>query len=287
MNDRQPAATAPPRVQPERLPTLSVERTILGGERVPLNDPTETYHEAARLYPGISDPYVRGASLLEHSPEALASVARSVKRHRQVPRRALPPSHLGPTTLAEALQRRRSQRTYAPVPLTVGELASVLHAAYGVNGGVAGTAQALRSTPSAGALYPLELYAACGRVDGLERGLYHYDPLDHALEQLRPISFADELGPLTPYPELLAESAAVVVATAVFWRSRFKYGARAYRFALLEAGHLGQSLVLAAAALDLAVTPVGGFYDRLVDAFVDVDGIHESSLYLFPLGRPA
>ena len=64
---------------------------------------------------------------------------------------------------------------------------------------------------------------------------------------------------MTPYPELLAESAAVVVATAVFWRSRFKYGARAYRFALLEAGHLGQSLLLAAAALDVATTPVGGF----------------------------
>ena len=270
-----------------RLPTLSVERTIIGGEHVALDDPTEAYHEAARLYPGIADPSVRGAALLEHSEEARASAARSVKRHRQVPRRSLPPADLGPATLAHALAVRRSRRAYAPAPLVLTELASVLHAAYGANGGIAGTRQTLRSTPSAGALYPLELYAACGRVDGLEPALYHYDPLDHALERLRPVAYADELGPVTPYPELLAESAAVVVATAVFWRSRFKYGARAYRFVLLEAGHLAQSLLLAAAALDLAVTPVGGFYDRLVDAFVDVDGIHEASIYLFPLGRPA
>ena len=78
-----------PQASPERMPTLSVERTIIGSERVPLDDPTEAYHEAARLYPGVSDPSVRGAALLEHSEEALASVARSVKRHRHLPRRSL------------------------------------------------------------------------------------------------------------------------------------------------------------------------------------------------------
>jgi SagB-type dehydrogenase family enzyme len=287
MSDHDPASVVRSTTSAERLPTLSVERTIIGGEHVPLDDPTEAYHEAARLYPGIADPSVRGAALLEHSEEARASAARSVKRHRHVPRRTLPPVDLGPATLAQALAKRRSRRVYAPAPLALRELASMLHAAYGRNGGIARTTQVLRSTPSAGALYPLELYAACGRVEELEPALYHYDPLDHALERLRPIAFAEELGPVTPYPELLAESAAVVVATAVFWRSRFKYGARAYRFVLLEAGHLAQSLLLAAAALDVAVTPVGGFYDRLVDAFVDVDGIHEASVYLFPLGRPA
>jgi SagB-type dehydrogenase family enzyme len=288
MSDPDVSSPVRPTPQAERLPTLSVERTIIGGDQVALDDPTEAYHEAARLYPGIADPSVRGAALLEHSDEARASAARSVKRHRQVPRRNLPPAaDLGPATLAQAFAARRSRRVYGPGPIELRELASILHAAYGANGGIAGTTQALRSTPSAGALYPLELYAACGRVEGLEPALYHYDPLDHVLERLRPIAFAKELGPVTPYPELLAESAAVVVATGVFWRSRFKYGARAYRFVLLEAGHLAQSLLLAAAALDLAVTPVGGFYDRLVDAFVDADGIHEASIYLFPLGRPA
>jgi SagB-type dehydrogenase family enzyme len=75
--------------------------------------------------------------------------------------------------------------------------------------------------------------------------------------------------------------------TAMFWRSRFKYGARAYRFALMEAGHVGQNLLLAAAALGLGAVPLGGFYDREVDAFLGVDGIYEASLYLVPVGYPA
>lgn len=283
----EPDGVPPARVAaPERLPTLSVERTIIGRERVPLDDPTEAYHEAGRLYPGVSDPTVRGAALLERSPEALASVARSVKRHPQLPALALPPPSLGSATLREALARRRSVRTYSGAPVALGELSSVLHAAYGVTGAIAGSAQQLRATPSAGALYPLELYVAAGRVEGLEEALYHYDPLAHVLERLRAIAFAEELGSLSPYPDVLRASAAVIVTTAIFWRSRFKYGARAYRFALLEAGHLGQSLLLAATTVGLAAVPLGGFYDRLVDLFVDVDGIHEASLYLFPLGRP-
>jgi SagB-type dehydrogenase family enzyme len=172
-------------------------------------------------------------------------------------------------------------------PLDVRVLSSVLHAAYGVTDVVEGTTQALRSAPSGGALYPLELYVACGRVSGADEALYHYDPLRHALERLRPISYDSDVASLTPYPELLSASAATVAVTATFWRSRFKYGPRAYRFALLEAGHVGQSLLLAATALEVASTPVGGFYDRLVDAFLDVDGLDEASLYLFPLGHPA
>ena len=72
--------------------------------------------------------------------------------------------------------------------------------------------------------------------------------------------------------------------TAMFWRSRFKYGARAYRFTLLEAGHVAQNFLLAVAALGLAAVPIGGFYDREVDSLLGVDGLYESSLYLLPLG---
>jgi SagB-type dehydrogenase family enzyme len=286
----QPSGTPAPareRPAPERLPTLSVERTIRGAEDVPLDDPTETYHEASRLYPGVVDPIGRGAVLIERSPEVRATVTRSVKRHHHLPALTLPPPVLGPAQLADALARRRSLRAYGEHPLDVGALSSVVHAAYGVTDVVEGTTQALRSAPSGGALYPLELYVACGRVSGAEEALYHYDPLRHALERLRPISYDRDVASLTPYPELLSASAAMVVVTATFWRSRFKYGPRAYRFALLEAGHVGQSLLLAATALELASTPVGGFYDRLVDLFLDIDGLDEASLYLFPLGHRA
>jgi SagB-type dehydrogenase family enzyme len=165
-------------------------------------------------------------------------------------------------------------------------VATVLHAGYGVTATIDGTPQALRTVPSGGALYPLELYIVAHRVEGLDPALFHYDPLRHGLELLRPLGSPPWLE-LSPYAGPLAESAAVVAITAVFWRSRFKYGARAYRFALMEAGHVGQNLLLAAAALGLEAVPLGGFFDREVDGLLGVDGIYEASLYLVPLGYPA
>ena len=75
-----------------------------------------------------------------------------------------------------------------------------------------------------------------------------------------------------------------VVVTAMFWRSRFKYGARGYRFALLEAGHLAQNAVLASTALDLPALPLGGFYDRRLDRLVGADGLDEATVHAIVLG---
>lgn len=258
---------------------------VLGADPQTSFDPTEDYHEASRIYPDIVDPTVVGAARLERSLTMRVSTTRSVKRHAHLPSVVLPPGELGSASLGEALRSRRSTRTYVDGALELRELATLLDAAYGVTGAIPGTPQALRSAPSGGALYPLELYVSCQRVEGLDRALYHYDPLRHCLELLRPLGPTEESGDLTPYPELLAKSAAFVVVTSMFWRSRFKYGARAYRFALLEAGHVAQNFLLAAEALALAATPLGGFYDRLVDQFVGVDGIYEASLYVLPVGR--
>jgi SagB-type dehydrogenase family enzyme len=211
------------------------------------------------------------------------TASRSVKRHRHRPFLPLPSADLA-ESLASALERRRSTRTFGERPLRLEELGAILHAAYGATGEVAGTSQALRSAPSGGALYPLELYVVCRRVDGAAVALHHYDPLRHGLELLRPFQPDESLADLSPYHELLAASAALVVLTAMFWRSRFKYGARAYRFTLIEAGHVAQSLLLAVAALGLAAVPIGGFFDRRVDAFLGVDGLDEASLYLVPIG---
>jgi SagB-type dehydrogenase family enzyme len=258
--------------------------SILGADDIPTPDPTEDYHEASRIYPGVVDPSVVGAARLERSLTIRVSATRAVKRHAHLPFVALPEANLGRATLREALTARRSRRAYGDDLLDLGAIASLLQAAYGPTGSLQGTPQTLRSAPSGGALYPLELYLAGRRVDGLKRALYHYDPLRHRLELLRPLGTAEDGSSLTPYPELLADSAAFVVVTAMLWRSRFKYGPRAYRFALLEAGHVAQNFLLAAETLGLAATPVGGFYDRLTDAFVGVDGLYETALYVLPVG---
>lgn len=276
-----PMATVISEAQP--VPTVRLTH-VTGIDDVVTPDPTEDYHEASRMYPGVIDPLVQGGARLERSRELRIAATRSVKRHPGRDVVSLPPPDLRGVALADALAGRRSVRQYGNRELALGELATLLYSAYGVTERTPGTTQSLRVAPSGGALYPLELYVACSRVRGAEHALYHYDPLRHCLELLRPLDTEDELGPLTPYPELLAPSAAVILVTAVFWRSRFKYGARAYRFTLIEAGHAAQGLLLAAAALGLATVPLGGFYDRFVDAFLGIDGLHEAAIYLLPVG---
>jgi SagB-type dehydrogenase family enzyme len=280
---------APPEVRARDDRSLATARlaSIVGADEIPAPDPTEDYHEASRIYPGVVDPSVVGASRLERSLAIRVSATRSVKRHAHLPFVPLPAANLGRAALEDVLATRRSRRAYGDGFLSLESIASLLRAGYGATGSVPGTPQTLRSAPSGGALYPLELYLACRRVAGLDKALYHYDPLRDGLELLRPLGSAEDGSALTPYTELLADSAAFVVVTAMLWRSRFKYGPRAYRFALLEAGHVAQSFLLAAEALGLAATPVGGFYDRLTDTFVGIDGLYETTLYVLPVGPRA
>ncbi len=84
--------------------------------------------------------------------------------------------------------------------------------------------------------------------------------------------------------EIAERAAALLVVTAMIWRSRFKYGERGYRFALLEAGHAAQNMLLAATGLALAALPLGGFYDRRLDELVGADGLDEATLYAIALG---
>jgi SagB-type dehydrogenase family enzyme len=90
---------------------------------------------------------------------------------------------------------------------------------------------------------------------------------------------------LSTYPEIGSSCAALVLVAAIFGRTRFKYGLRGYRFALLEAGHVAQNVLLAATALGLAAVPLGAFYDRRTDTFLALDGVNESTLYAIAVGR--
>ena len=245
-------------------------------------DPAELFHEASRLSPFAVDHRTRGLALLARSPELATSTSRAVLRSLARPALAHPPASLPEVSLGEAVRRRRSARAFGDGFVTLLELAAILDAAYGVTSRADGVP--FRAVPSGGALYPLELYVVARRVDGVEPGIHHVDPLRRVLERL---SSTEHEGPMSPYDDLLDEAALLVVVTGVFWRSRFKYGLRGYRFTLLEAGHLGQNVLLAAAALDLAALPVGGFYDRRVERLLGVDGVSESALYLFAVGRPA
>jgi SagB-type dehydrogenase family enzyme len=262
--------------------TLLFGTAVYGDEPPVRDDPAELFHEASRYYPDVADTSTVGGALLTRSPELRASVTRAVRRRTGLAAVPLPRVEPRDGRLAELLAARRSTRAYGDAPLRLAQVSTLLDASYGVTGALG--PQTFRAVPSGGALYPLELYLAAQHVQGLERALYHFDPLRAVLERIRPVR-DDELEGLTPYDELLVPSAAVIMIAAVFWRSRFKYGARAYRFALLEAGHVAQNFLLAATELGLAACPVGGFYDRRVDAFLGLDGLYEATLYLLPVGE--
>jgi len=249
-----------------------------------LGDPAEDYHEASKLQPSTLARELRGIARLEQRPSLQRAATRSVRRHRALPRVVLPAPDLPGRPLAEVLAGRRSTRSFSPVSLTLAQVATLLWAAYGATAGPG--SQALdrpqpRTAPSAGALYPLELYIAPLRVQGLRPRIHHYDPLDHALEEHAVDALLDGL---SPDPCLPGTSAVVVFIAAVFWRSRFKYGMRAYRLTLLEAGHAAQNLLLAADASGLGAVVAGGFFDDRVDRLLGLDGVDESTLVGVCLG---
>jgi len=269
-----------------RRQTVSWLRSIYGGPPDP-DDPAEAYHEASKVTPSQIGRQLQGAVRLAADRELRLSSMRAVKR-QGVAGIPLPAPAPLDGRLDDVLGRRRSHRAFDPDPIAVDALSALLHAGYGVTGAVGGEEGepelCLRSVPSGGALYPLELYAAVQRVGGLEPGLYHFDPPRKCLEGVRTGISADELAGLSTYPEIASSCAALVLIAAIFGRTRFKYGLRGYRFALLEAGHVAQNVLLAATALGLAAVPLGAFYDRRMDAFLGLDGVNESSLYAIALG---
>jgi SagB-type dehydrogenase family enzyme len=266
--------------------TVRLATAVYGSPEPPDADLAEVYHEASKVGGVTAADDLAGVGRLLASPDLRTSSTRAVRRHLQARTVELGATAPLRMPLGKALATRRSLRAFGASPLPLRELAALLHAGYGVTGElrVEEGRQPLRSAPSGGALYPLELSVVVRRVAGLEPGLYHFDPLDALLEEVRrgPVPVAAT----TPFAEIAADAAAIVVVSAVFWRSRFKYGLRGYRFALLEAGHVAQNVLLAAAALELAAVPLGGFYDRRVDELIGVNGVDESSLYLVCIGLP-
>jgi SagB-type dehydrogenase family enzyme len=265
-----------------RLTHAPFVRDELYGDGEPaLDDPAELFHEASKLHPALAHRQGAGLARLAANEHLQATSAQSVRRNLQRRRHRLPPPERPECSLWSALDRRRSGRTFSGGSLDVPRLATLLDAGYGARDGNR------RTVPSGGALYPFELHVAARAVDGMPPGVYRYDPERHALEEHELGDPWPALDAACPLPGLLDGGSAVVLLLAVFGRTRFKYGLRGYRFALLEAGHVVQNVALAAVALDLAVLPLGGFYDAQVDELVGADGVEESVVYAAVVGEPA
>jgi len=182
-------------------------------------------------------------------------------------------------SLEETLFRRRSIREYADTPLTLPEVSQLLWAAQGETAAWGG-----RAAPSAGALYPLEVYLVVGLVEGLAPGVYKYSPEGHHLARVREGDVRSELARAAVDQAWVKDGAVDIVIGAVYERTTGKYGDRGIRYVYMEAGHAAQNVCLQATALDLGAVPVGAFFDERVAEIVAIDK-GEEPLYIIPLGK--
>ncbi|MBV8341364.1 MAG: SagB family peptide dehydrogenase [Gammaproteobacteria bacterium] len=190
-----------------------------------------------------------------------------------------------------AIVSRVTPQRIEPAPIPVGTLAAILFAGCGVTRSNRETnfLRPFRTAPSGGALYPLELYVVSKHISCLTAGLYHYNAAQHGLRRLRSGDFSIDLSRvLVEFQAHLAfDATAIVMITALFGRSTFKYGARGYRFVLLEAGHVAQNINLAVTAMGMGCFNIGGFYDRAADRFLGIDGLNQSTIYMIAIGKLA
>ncbi len=189
------------------------------------------------------------------------------------------PRLTGAISVEQALKSRRSVRSFKPEPLTLGELSQLLWAAQGVSG------VHYRTAPSAGALYPLEVYVAAENVEGLAAGVYRYNPESHALSEVRKGDVLKSLSRAAYWQEHAGAGAIAIVFSAVYERTTGKYGQQGIRFAHMEAGHAAQNVYLQAEALDLGTVVIGVFMDGWVKRVLRM-GDNERPLSIMPVGRP-
>ncbi len=286
-----PGREKPPAVSPSEKPSrrafLAASAAAAGGfllgylwprrlpELGPYTDLGEFYHQWSK--PGFRS--MVGSLVRWGEP------VQTFKEYREATAIPLPgPEPMGKMTLEEALQRRRSVRDYSGDPLSLEELSLLLHLADGITLWRYGIG--FRTAPSAGALYPIEIYIAVNRVEGLRPGIYHYNVRGHYLELLKEGDFRQEMVYACLGQEMPGTAAVTFILTAVFQRTRWKYRERAYRYILLEGGHIGQNIYLGATAMGLGACAIGAFLDDPVNSLIGVDGREEAVIYILTVGKP-
>lgn len=181
-------------------------------------------------------------------------------------------------SVEEAIADRRSVRSYSSKSLTLQHLSQMLWSAQGITNN-----EGLRAAPSAGALYPLELYVVAGNVENLEPGVYRYIPEGHKLTSTLTEDKRKELVSAASNQDWIADAPVIIVFSAVYERTTSKYGERGIRYVHMDTGFAGENLFLQAEALGLSSIVVGSFKDEAVKKVLSLDN-NENPLILMPVG---
>jgi len=189
------------------------------------------------------------------------------------------PDLTGEQSIEKLLQQRRSVRSYQKLSLNLAEVGQLLWSAQGVS-----SARGLRTAPSAGALYPLQLFVVVGDVNELSPGIYQYSPEEDSLLKTTNGDSRKLLQKAALDQSCIGDAAVIFVFTAIYQRTTWKYGKRGVRYVHMEVGHAGQNLFLQAEALHLGAVVVGAFDDDEVREVLNLDSDIQP-LSLMPVGR--
>lgn len=187
--------------------------------------------------------------------------------------------------LIQLLESRRSARIYTQENMTLTQLSFLLWACQGVKSIRGKSYATLRTVPSGGARHPFETYLVVRKIEGLEPGVYHYLPMEHALEFLHEVEDMDaKINKSLSGQSWAAKANVLFYWSMVPYRAEWRYGIYAYRVALMDAGHMAENLYLACTGIGLGCCAIGAFSDELCNQMLTLDGEGEFTLYVVPVG---
>lgn len=195
------------------------------------------------------------------------------------------PRTKGKVSVEEAIAQRRSRRNHKRTSLNAGELSQILWAAYGVTKYSVLRNKSFKTAPSAGATYPLEIYAIIGSVIDFPAGIYKYSPVEHSITKLVDGDIRKALCKAAFDQGMIEKAAFSLVYAAVFERCTSRYGERGYtRYVGMDVGHSAQNVYLQAEALGLGTCAIGAFSDEMVATVLELSE-KEEPLYIMPIGN--
>lgn len=206
------------------------------------------------------------------------------KEYPDVAKIQLPEPGITDASLETVVSQRKSVRSFADKSLTVEQLSRLLVTADGITH-TSGSWQ-MRSAPSGGALYPIDIYVIASNVESLDQGLYHFQVSDSSLELVAKGDYARAIHVASHEQSAVGSSPITVILSARFDRSTVKYSDRGYRYTYMEAGSICQNIYLQATALGLGTVAVGAFNDDSLNELLGIDGQDEAGLLIMPVGYP-
>lgn len=194
--------------------------------------------------------------------------------------------NLGETSVFEALKHRKTRRVFLNQPLSLEELSFLLWSVQGVKKIVNKGYATLRTVPSAGARHSFETYIAVSKVEGLEKGIYRYLPLEHKLSFLFSVEdLQGKLDEATFNQRFVGKSAVTFIWTTIPYRMEWRYDIASPKLIALDAGHVCENLYLSAECINAGVCAVAAYDQEKIDELINVDGNEEFTIYLAAVGK--